>query len=184
MSILSIVRPPAYFSTYYNYHCYSFLIAESEDGMLVLQALVESTVLEVHPTGSTTVSDNNVHIPLIELYIPSHYGSEGQAFINRELVNQGFAIWKEIGPVNVTSKSSGLPHTQSHPAMEEVPIVEPITTQVDNVTSTLPLIELLSLKPMKDNGQLKTKDDDETSHDPFSDVGTPLSSAPPVSVGE
>ena len=38
--------------------------------MLVLQALVEGTVLEVHVTVNVGDSD-----PLVELYIPSHYGS-------------------------------------------------------------------------------------------------------------
>lgn len=47
-------------------------LADSEDGMLVLQALVEGTVLEAHPT----MSSENKDVPIIELYIPSQYGSE------------------------------------------------------------------------------------------------------------
>jgi hypothetical protein len=69
---------------------------DNEDGMLVLQALVESTVLEVHPTGTIASPTDSTMVPLVELYIPSQYGTNGQAFINRELVNQGFALWKEL----------------------------------------------------------------------------------------
>lgn len=47
-------------------------LADSEDGMLVLQALVEGTVLEAHPI----MSSDNKDVPIIELYIPSQYGSE------------------------------------------------------------------------------------------------------------
>ena len=48
----------------------SSCIGNADDGMLVLQALVEGTVLEVHVIINVTNSD-----PLVELYIPSHYGS-------------------------------------------------------------------------------------------------------------
>ena len=52
----------------------SIYSADGEDGMLVLQALVEGTVLEAHPTGHK--SSDPDQIPFIELYIPSHHASE------------------------------------------------------------------------------------------------------------
>ena len=48
----------------------SLSLASVADGMLVLQALVEGTVLEVHVIVNEKEAD-----PLVELYIPSHYGS-------------------------------------------------------------------------------------------------------------
>lgn len=48
----------------------SLSLANVTDGMLVLQALVEGTVLEVHVIVNEKEAD-----PLVELYIPSHYGS-------------------------------------------------------------------------------------------------------------
>lgn len=57
-------------------------LADSEDGMLVLQALVEGTVLEAHPT----MSSENKDVPIIELYIPSQYGSEVIHFLDLFLI--------------------------------------------------------------------------------------------------
>ncbi len=49
------------------------LVADSEDGMLVLQALVEGSVLEAHPTGALSPEDRT---PYLELYTQAQYGSD------------------------------------------------------------------------------------------------------------
>eukprot|EP00731_Ephydatia_muelleri_P022671 Em0015g254a len=63
-----------------------------EEAMTVLQALVENTVMEVHVMG-VEVEERAEQLPTVELY--AQYSSWAPTFINRELVDQGFAVWEE-----------------------------------------------------------------------------------------
>ena len=65
----------------------------SEESLVLLQSLVEGVVLEVHIATRDGGEGGEDDKPLVELY--AQIASQSPTFINREVVDRGFAVWRE-----------------------------------------------------------------------------------------